>query len=119
MNADWDEFQSQLTLKADITDRHNLIYRFEISDAFYFNDFISEGTIALDGNKVEVLTLNQDMVSFFIKRHIQTTSRGRGTRLRGDILHMEISDNTLKLIELHYFDHDGLLTNSRTWILNR
>jgi hypothetical protein len=119
MNADWDEFQSLLTLKADITDRRNLIYRFEISDAFYFNDFISEGTIALDGNKVEVLTLNQDMVSFFIKRRIQTASRGQGTRLRGDILHMEISGNSLKLTELFYFDHDGLLVSSRTWILNR
>lgn len=119
MNADWDVFQSRLTLEIDITGEKTvskqLIYRFEVGSAFYFNDFNSVDSIALEGNKVELLTLNQNLVSFFIKR--RTPTRSGITPLRGEIRYIETSDRTLTLVELYY--HNQILTGSRTWVLNR
>jgi len=120
ISADWDAFESRLTLKADITGKEtanqNLIYRLEIGDALYFND--------LDRNKVEILTLNQNIVSFLIKRYVpakvtvgQHGEISRTTRQRGEIRHLEITGRTLRLIELYYFNE--MLTASRIWALNR
>ncbi|NQZ54520.1 MAG: DUF4124 domain-containing protein [Piscirickettsiaceae bacterium] len=116
MDVDWNKFESLLTLEADITDEPHLIYKFEVGDVLYFNDSKSSFTTALDGNKVEVLMLNQDMVSFLIKRRLRSGT-GRIGPLRGEIRHIEVFDRTLKLIELYYLD--GILASSRTWIFSR
>jgi|GEM_PF-3548172 len=128
ISADWDTFESRLTLKADITGEETtneyLIYRLEIGDALYFNDHKPATTIILDRNKVEVLALNQDILSFLIKRYIpakvtvgQHGEISRTTRQRGEIRHLEITSRTLKLIELYYFNE--MLMASRSWTLNR
>lgn len=116
---DWDVHKSRFTIETDTIGKESgvtkrLVHRFEVGDALYFND-ASSGNLAQDGNKVEVLSLNQGMVTFFIKRRIRTAL---GTRIpRGEVWHLEISGRTLKLIELHY--HNDMLTDSRTWILSR
>ncbi|MEH6357652.1 MAG: DUF4124 domain-containing protein [Pseudomonadales bacterium] len=119
ISADWDSYQSWLTLESDLTGtevaNEQLIYRFEVSDALYFSDYKPAKVLAQEGNKVEVLTLNQDMVSFFIKRRIPTAAGAR--RQRGEIRRLEISGRTLKLTELYYFNE--MLMGSRNWTLNR
>lgn len=119
ISANWDAFQSWLTLDSYLTGQEvsnqQLIYTFELGDALYFSDYKQVRTMALEGNKVEVLTLNKDLVSFLIKRRILTKASAR--RLRGEIRHLEVSGRTWKLIELYYYDE--VLTGSRTWMLSR
>ena len=118
--ADWNVRKSRLTIETDRTGKESgvnkqLITRFEVGDALYFNDDKPAIFIALDGNKVELLTLNQNRVSFLIKRRIPAA---KGTRRpRGEVRHLEISGRTLKLIELYYLN--DMLMESRTWILGR
>ena len=106
MRADWEVSESRLTLNIEIIEGHNMVYRFEVGDFLYFNELKQTNITAREENKVEVLAVNQDKVSFFIKRYIPTTHRGRlgikrhGTRLRGEIRQIEVSDKNLKMIEL-------------------
>lgn len=83
MTGEWVACQSRLILETDITGNENrsverFIQRFEVADALYFSDYKSEGAIALEGNKVELLAQNKGMVSFLIKRR---TASGIGGRL--------------------------------------
>ncbi len=115
--VNWNARRSQLLI--DITKLVTQI--FEVGDALYFNDtksadFIkTEDTIARDGNKVEVLTLDRKKVSFLTKRRMRA---GAHTRIpRPEVRQLEISGRTLKLIELYY--HNEMLVGSRTWVLKR
>lgn len=57
-----------------------MIHFLEVGDFLYFNDIeiigsagparLSKGNIAIDGNKVEVLSLAGNRLSFLIKRRI-------------------------------------------------
>jgi uncharacterized protein DUF4124 len=123
MSTDWDKSESLLTLNFKITNGPNLIYRLAVDDFLYFNELRQSNITARDDNKVELLTLQQDWVSFFIKRYVPNRSHRRfsfnhhGTRLRGEIRYIEVSDRNLKLVELYYYD--GILASSRTWFLSR
>jgi len=118
--VNWDVHKSQLTLETDSIGRESgvsiqLIQRFEVGDALYFTDIKPASKIDLEGNKVEVLTLNRNSVSFLIKRHIPTATGAR--KPRGEVRQLEVSGRMLKLIELYY--HNEMLTDSRTWVLRR
>lgn len=117
---DWDSHVSRLTLETDSVGREThaverLFQRFEVGDALYFTDYKQADIIALEGNKVEVLNIAQNIVSFITKRHIPTGSHAR--RPRAEVRHLEISGRTLKLVELYY--HNEMLTGSRVWALDR
>lgn len=117
---DWDARKSRLTIETDtigkesgVTER--LFHRFEVGDALYFTDLKTVSTMNLDGNKVELLKLSQNGMSFLIKQHIPTAAGAR--RPRGEFRHLEITDRSLKLIELYYYN--GVFIDSRTWTLGR
>jgi len=123
MSTDWDKSESLLTLNFKITNGPNLIYRLAVDDFLYFNELRQSNITARDDNKVELLNHQQDWVSFFIKRYVPNRSHRRfsfnhhGTRLRGEIRYIEVSDKNLKLVELYYYG--GMLASSRTWLLSR
>jgi Domain of unknown function (DUF4124) len=123
MSTDWDKSESLLTLNFKITNGPNLVYRLAVDDFLYFNELRQSNITARDDNKVELLNHQQDWVSFFIKRYVPNRSHRRfsfnhhGTRLRGEIRYIEVSDKNLKLVELYYYD--GILASSRTWLLSR
>ena len=115
--VNWNARRSQLLI--DITKLVTQI--FEVGDTLYFSDnksadFLKTAdTIARGGNKVEVLALDREKVSFLIKRRIRT---GAHTRIpRPVVRQLEISGRTLKLIEIYY--HNEMLVGSRTWVLKR
>jgi len=78
-------------------------------------DFIKRtDTIAVEGNKVEILGLDRKLVSFLIKRRVPTG----GARIpRAGIRQLEVSTRSFKLTELYY--HNEMLTGSRAWVLKR
>lgn len=120
--VDWDKLDSQLIIESDTTDTesrtHEIITQmFEVGDALYFRDYGGSGapqeprsgTIALKGNLVEVLTLNQNLVSFLTKTRISGQPRG-------EVRHLELSGGTIKFVELYFFES---LAGSKTWVLSR
>jgi predicted DNA-binding antitoxin AbrB/MazE fold protein len=114
--VDWDTRLSRLVMETDAVGREThaverLFQRFQVDDVLYFSDYKQAGTISLEGNKVEVLNITENAVSFIIKRRIQTRRI-----LRAEVRYLELSDKTLKQIELYY--HNDLLTGSRTWALH-
>ena len=114
---DWDSRKSRLTIETDTVGKESgvtkrLAHRFEVGDALYFTDFVSVGSMTLEGNKVELLKLSQNRVMFLIKRR-----HWPARQLRGDVVYLEISGRVLKLIELYYFN--DMLIGSRTWNLGR
>jgi len=118
--VDWDARHSRLTIETDTTGKESraverLVQRFEVGAALYFADFETEDTIARDGNKVELLALDRNSVSFLIKRRFPVALRFRS--LREEVRYLEITDRTLKLTELYYYN--SLLAGSRTWDLGR
>ena len=120
--VDWDARHGRLTVQTDAIGREShaterLFQQFEAGDALYFNDLETEHTIASEGNKVELLALDRNGVSFLIKRHVPVGGRHATARPHGELRYLEISGKTLKLIELYY--HNSLLTGSRTWHLGR
>ena len=123
MSTDWDKSESLLTLNFKITNGPNLIYRLAVDDFLYFNELRQSNITIRDDNKVELLNHQQDWVSFFIKRYVPNRSHRRfsfnhhGSRLRGEIRYIEVSDKNLKLVELYYYG--GMLASSRTWLLSR
>jgi len=119
--VDWDARTSRLSMETDTVGQEShaterLFQRYEVGDALYFTDLKAANTIALDANKVELLALDGNRVSFLIKRRI-AVGPDRATRPRGEIRYLEIADRVLKLTELYYMD--SMLTGSRTWVLNR
>lgn len=124
--VDWDLRKSQFVIDTDAVGRESRVSQrltqiFEVGDALYFSDthsadFIKTGgTIARSGNEVEVLTLDRKMLLFLIKRRIPT---GADTRIpRAELRQLEISGRTLRFVELFYIN--GMLTGSRSWVLNR
>lgn len=120
--VDWDAWHARLTVETDAVGQEShatetLFQRLEVGDALYFDDLESETTIAREGNKVELLALDRNRVSFLIKRHVPVGGRRSAARPRGELRYLEISGKTLKLIELYY--HNAMLTGSRTWNLGR
>lgn len=122
--VNWDVHKSRLTLETDSIGKESgvskqLMQIFEVGDALYFTNnkpaFSSASNIALEGNRVELLTLNKNRVSFLIKQHISTAAGAR--RPRGVVRKLELSGRTLKLTELYY--HNDMLSDSRSWVLNR
>jgi hypothetical protein len=118
--AKWDKWISQLAIETESIGKESgvtmqLFRRFEVGDALYYSEAKEVGSIAQDGNKVEVLSLNRNMVSFLIKQHVPSGPHTR--RPRVEIRHLEISDRKIKLIELYFYN--GMLTDSTTWILHR
>lgn len=124
--VEWNPRGSQLLIDTDTFEKETGITRgvaqlFEVGDALYFSDTSTPGfnkttdTIAREGNKVEILALDRDLVSFLIKRRIPT---GLGTRIpRAEVRQLMISGRTLKFMELHY--HNDALTGSSAWVLSR
>ncbi|NNC67472.1 MAG: DUF4124 domain-containing protein [Gammaproteobacteria bacterium] len=119
---DWDKLDSQLIIESETTDTesrtHEIITQMlEVGDALYFRDYGGSGapqeprsgTIALEGNMVEVLTINQNLVSFLTKKRISGQPYG-------EVRHLELSGGTIKFVELYFFES---LTGSKTWVLSR
>ena len=123
MSTDWDKSESLLTLNFEIPYGPNLVYRLVVDDFLYFNELRQSNITVRDDNKVELLSHQQGSGAFLIKRYIPNRHHHRfsfnhhGTRLRGDIRYIEVSDRNLKLVELYYYD--GVLVSSRTWLLSR
>jgi len=123
MKTEWDKSESLLTLDFEIPYGPNLVYRLAVADFLYFNEIRQSNITVRDDNQVELLSHQQDSVAFLIKRYIPNRHHHRfsfnhhGTRLRGDIRYIEVSDRNLKLVELYYYD--GVLASSRTWLLSR
>jgi hypothetical protein len=118
--GEWVERRSIFTLETKLTGEETrsverLTERFEVGDALYFSDYKSTGSIALEGNKVELLEQNPHMASFLIKRWLPTGSGGRLPH--AEIRRLDISDDTLRQTELYYYG--AVLTGRRTWVLNR
>ncbi len=123
---DWNPRKSQLVIDTETVGMETgmtkeVIQMFEVGDALYFSDTNTPGfnktpdTIAREGNKVEILILDRDLVSFLIKRRIPTDV---GTRIpRAEVRQLSISGRTMKFMELHY--HNRVLTDSSAWVLNR
>ena len=116
--VDWDVRKSRFTIESDTIEKESgdieqLIQSFKIADALYFTNNKPADTIALDGNKVELLTLHKNRVSFLIKRHISTGPDTR--RPRAEVRYLKITGKTLTLVELYY--HGAIFTGSRHWIL--
>ena len=118
--GDWRARQSQFVLEAEITGDENrsvqrMMLRFEVADALYFSDFKSEGSIALEGNKVELLTRHPGMVTFLINRRVAT---GFGGRLpHAEVRQLLVSGRSLRITELYYYN--SVLTGRRSWVLDR
>lgn len=115
---DWDSHIARLTLETDAVGREThaverFFHRLEVGDALFFTDHKLADIVALEGNKVELLNITHNLVSFIIKRRYQTGSHSR--RPRTEIRYLEISGRTLKLVELYY--HNETLTGSRVWAL--
>ena len=123
MSTNWDKPKSLLTLDFEIPYGHNLVYRLAVDDFLYFNEIRASNITVRDDNKVELLSHQDNSGAFLIKRYIANRHHHRfhfnhhGTRLRGDIRYIEVSDRNLKLVELYYYD--GVLASSRTWLLSR
>ncbi len=123
MRTEWDKSESLLTLNFEVPYGHNLVYRLAVDGFLYFNEIRASNITKRDDNKVELLSHQQDSAAFLIKRyvpyqhHYHFNFHHHGTRLRGDIRYIEVSDRNLKLVELYYFD--GVLASSRTWLLSR
>jgi len=123
MSTEWNKSESLLTLDFEIPYGHNLVYRLAVDDFLYFNEVRASNITLRDDNKVELLSHQQDSAAFLIKRYIPNRHHHRfgfnhhGTRLRGDIRYIEVSDRNLKLVELYYYD--GVLSGSKTWLLSR
>jgi hypothetical protein len=116
----WDSHESRLTIETDSEAREThaverTFQRFEVGDALYFTDYKQADVIDLEGNKVEVLQITDNKVSFHIKRRIQ--AGGHARRPRAEIRYLEISGRAMKFIELYY--HNELLTGSKVWTLDR
>lgn len=114
---DFDTQISQLSFETESEDRERhevarIFHIIAVGDALYFSDRWRTDSIALEGNKVEVINITEDIVSFMIKRHILTTRRPQV-----EIRYLDISGRTLKLIE--HFYHNELLAGSRVWTLEK
>lgn len=117
---DWDSHVSRLTFESDSEGREThtverIFQRFEVGDALYFTDHKQADKIDLEGNKVEVLNITDNLVSFMIKRRVLTGGRVR--RPQVEIRHLVFSGRAMKFIELFY--HNELLTGSKVWSLDR
>jgi hypothetical protein len=127
VTIDWDARKSQLIIDTDLFrkgwGKGRLVQLFEAGDALYFyetNTRIVTDTLARDRNKVEVLSLDEEFVSFIIKLRVLTRvpySEVRKEVPRAEVRQLKVSDRTLKLSELYY--NNEKLVGSRSWILSR
>jgi hypothetical protein len=117
--ASWHPVDSMLVVDSQVAgaeqESQRLFIKFRVADALYFNAVESAGEIDLAGNKVELLSLEDERIAFVIKN--RAAGAGKSRPLRSEVRYWEVSGNRVSFVEL-YFRND-LLSGSRTWLLTR
>lgn len=119
--VDWNARESQLVVETDSFGRNDssfdeLTQNYEVGDALYIRGGkpLSEGfwNVALKGNRVEILSLKRNTLTFLIKRK----HRARPSVRQAEIRYLELTKNQLFFKEM-YFTNDTL-RGWRIWVLH-
>lgn len=127
VTVDWDARKSQLIVDTYLfgkedRERKRWVRLFEVGDALYFFETttrIATDTIARGMNEVEILSLDEGLVSFIVKTVAPGSIEWRDpvNIPHAEVRQFELSDKTLKFSELFY--RHNMLIGSRSWILSR
>lgn len=118
--VDWSARESKLVVetnsfgKDDMSVRE-LTQRYKVGDALYISSgkVLSEGwsNIAVKGNRVEILSLERNTLSFLIKRRAKRAHRN------AEIRYLELATNQLVFKEIYFANH--ILTGWKTQVLHK
>lgn len=117
--ATWESTDSLLVVDSDIggeeQESSRVFVQFEVGDRLYFSTVEPAGRIAVSGNQVELLSLEDDRVAFVLKNR----SPGAGTSrpLRTEVRYWEMSGGGVTFTELYF--RNERLSGSRAWRLTK
>jgi len=117
--ASWHPVDSMLVVDSQVSgeeqESQRLFIKFRVADALYFNTVESAGQIDLTGNKVELLSLEDDRVEFLLKN--RASGGGTSRPLRTEVRHWAVSGSSVTFTELYF--RNELLSGSRRWLLTK
>jgi len=117
--ATWSPVDSMLVVDSQVAgeeqESQRLFIKFRVADALYFNAVESAGEINLVGNEVELLSLEDDRISFVIKN--RAPGAGTSRPLRTEVRYWTVSGGSLSFVELYF--RNALLSGSRRWQLTK
>lgn len=117
--ASWNPVDALLVVDSQVSgeeqESQRLFIKFRVADALYFNTVESAGQIDLTGNKVELLSLEDDRVEFVLKN--RAPGGGTSRPLRTEVRHWEVSGSSVMFTELYF--RNELLSGSRRWLLTK
>lgn len=115
--ATWHPVDSMLVVDTQVSsheqESQRLFIKFRVADALYFNTVESASEINLTGNKVELLSLDDNGVAFLTKN--RAPGAGTSRPLRTEVRYFESDGSSMTFTEL-YFRNDQL-SGSREWLL--
>lgn len=118
--VDWNTRESRLVVETNSFGKDDksvdeLTQMYKVGDALYISSgkILSEGwsNIAVKGNKVEILSLERDTLTFLIKRRSDRAHRN------AEIRYLKLTTNQLVFKEIYFANH--ILTGWRTSVLHK